>query len=153
MYFPLTCSICFQYERLLGKHEIASRKHPFSFQVSCDLKVIALLLKIAAGVYKILLLFITTQGKTGQSVNASFLEKMCYIHPLFVEHTRVLLPQLHIKVSDKKNTQSHGSQRFLGFMNLKGMFPKSTVAKIKEGSFLRHEIRHLFKDNVVQEGK
>jgi hypothetical protein len=60
-----------------------------------------------------------------------------------MNHEKVYLSQLHIKIGLIKNFVETMDQNSAGFTYLKNKFPRISNYKIKEGVFVGHQIRKL----------
>ena len=68
-----------------------------------------------------------------------------------VKTEKILLPPLHIKLGLMKNFVKAMNKDSEGFMYLRGKFPKTSDAKIKEGIFIGPEIRKVMLDDNFDE--
>jgi phosphoenolpyruvate synthase/pyruvate phosphate dikinase len=68
-----------------------------------------------------------------------------------VNPEKVFLPPLHIRFGLMKYFVKAMDKNGAGFTYLKHKFPRLSDAKIKEGTFVGHQIRELIKDEQFEE--
>ena len=125
------------------------------WQISGDLKVIALLLGLQQGFTKCCC-FICERDSRARSLH--YPRKNCPIRkslepgiknvenqPL-MEQSKILLPSMHLKLGLMKNFVKSMNQEEATFTYSKEMFPRLSEAKLKDGIFIGPQIRDLIKD-------
>jgi hypothetical protein len=68
---------------------------------------------------------------------------------LLVDGDKILLPSLHIKLGLMKNFFKVINKHGEGFVHLRENFPKLGNAKLKEGIFIRPQIREIINDLYI----
>jgi len=127
----------------------------FKWQISCDLKVIALLLGLQLGFTKYCC-FICEWDSRARSFYYSrkdwpsrkSLEPgiMTVENQPLVEPSKILLPSMHFKLGLMKNFVKSINQEETVFTYLREKFSRLSDAKLKEGIFIGPQIRELIKD-------
>lgn len=125
------------------------------WQICCDLKVVALLTGLQAGFTKYCCFLCLWDSRDTKNhyrvkewpVRKSYVPGNVNVNntPL-VEHYKIILPPLHIKLGLIKNFVKALDKGSEAFNHLKEKFPKLSEAKLKEGIFVGPQIRKLLKD-------
>jgi len=132
----------------------------YCWSICCDLKVIALLMGLQFGYTKFCCFLCEwdSRDKKNHYIKKEMPKRESLtpgqknvVHPSLVNSHMIILPSLHIKLGLLKNFVKAMDKNGTGFHYLKEKFPHVSDSKIKEGIFVRPQIRALIRDGNFED--
>ena len=132
----------------------------YCWTICCDLKVIALLMGLQLGYAKFCCFLCEwdSRDKKNHYIKKEWPKRESLtpgqknvVHPSPVNSDMIILPSLYIKLGLFKNFVKALDKNAAGFHYLKEKFPRVSDSKVKEGIFMRPQIRALIRDGYFED--